>query len=366
MNSAARLGRLGACILLAVLMSVGDAGAAGTGPAPGKISPLEQTAPAVSFDGTNYFVLWDQFDPNLKTGGIFGTRVRPDGTVLDRDGIEIVEVFRGSPKLAFDGTNYLVIWTESRSDGAGFNIWGARVSPDGVVLDPGGFPISTASGAQSTPALAFDGTNFMVVWDDGRPGYPDSDIYAARVSPAGTVLDPDGIPISTAPSGQVEPGLAFDGTNYLVTWHDWRSGTADIYGTRLSPAGTVLDPGGIPISTAPGVQYGPKVAFDGSNFLVAWTDWRSGCSAVWGARVTRAGTVLDPNGITVSTGTCRGAPVLAFDGVNYLAVWEDFRSGPADTYGARVSPSGTVLVPVGIQFSTAACSLQDPALGFDG
>src|SRR5207244_8680160 len=85
-----------------------------------------------------------------------------------------------------------------------------------------------------------------------------------------------------------------------------------------------------------------------------------------GARVSPVGTALDPDGITISTGTCRGDPVLAFDGANYLAVWEDFRSGPADIYGARLSPFGTVLDPEGIPVSTAADHQQYPALAFDG
>jgi len=151
---------------------------------------------------------------------------------------------QGNPVLAFDGTNYLVAWDDSRS-GSGLDIYGARVSPAGDVLDPSGIPISSAARDQAYPKLAFDGTNYLVVWDDGRAGPFTSGIYGARVTTAGSVLDPAGIPISTAQGGQARPALAFDGSNYLVAWYDGRSGCCDIYGARVTPAGAVLDPNGI-------------------------------------------------------------------------------------------------------------------------
>jgi len=73
-----------------------------------------------------------------------------------------------------------------------------------------------ADGHQFAPAVAFDGTNYLVAWQDGRGTY--YDVYGARVSPAGAVLDPAGIAFSTAEREQLAPALAFDGTNYFVTW----------------------------------------------------------------------------------------------------------------------------------------------------
>jgi hypothetical protein len=38
--------------------------------------------------------------------------------------------------------------------------------------------------------------------------------------------------------------IAFDGTGYLIVWHDHRNGCCDVYGGRVTTGGIALDPGG--------------------------------------------------------------------------------------------------------------------------
>lgn len=314
---------------------------------------LDQWFPAVAFDGTNYLVVWEDHR-NLYEGDIYGSRVTQEGVVLDPTGIAISTAPDNQfyPAVAFDGTNNLVVWGDVRDDN---DIYGARVSQIGVVLDPSGIAISTAPENQWYPEVAFDGTNYLVVWGDYRSG---NDIYGARVSQAGVVLDTSGIPISTAADDQDYPAVAFDGTNFLVVWGDDRSGNdPDIYGARVSQAGVVLDSSGIAISTAPDYQGGAALAFDASNYLVVWGDGRVGStnsSDIFGSRVNQTGVVLDPLGIVISTVVYeQRSPAVAFDGTNFLTTWSDYRNGNRyDTYGCRVSQTAVVLDPAGIAIST--------------
>jgi hypothetical protein len=314
----------------------------------------EQTEPAVGFDGTNYLVVWR--DRYWRSIGIYGTRVSPQGVVLDPDGITIRAGGGMSPAVSFGAKSFLVVWEDCfRGDCGDAGVVGARVSTTGVVLDPDGFPIATGSPAQASPALAFDGTNWLVAWE--RASYPSGDIFASRVSQTGVVLDPGGIPITTAPADQGRPEVAFDGTNYLVVWSSWET---PLSGARVSPAGQVLDPDGIQISNG-GSDDEPRLAFDGANYLVVWS--REG--RVYGARVSSGGQVLDPDGIPISSVPVGsfGFPAVAFDGVNYLVVW----TNQVDVYGTRVTRSGAVLDPDGIRISSAAWSDQEaPAVAFDG
>jgi len=325
----------------------------------------DQAAPAVAFDGTDFLVVWQ--DGRGSSYDIYGARVTAEGAVLDSSGIAVSTTAndQAAPAVAFDGTGFLVVWQDGR--GGSSDIYGARVTQAGTVLDPSGMAVSTAAYDQYSPRVAFGDSSFLVVWQDGRGGEFD-DIYAARVSDTGTVLDSTGIAVSTAVDDQEYPAVAFDGTNFDVVWQDWRGASADVYGTRVTKAGAVLDPSGIAVSRAADDQDSPSVAFAGSSVLVVWQDFRSDSSYdIYGARVTTAGVVQDTSGIAFSTVTNdQWFPAVAFDGTNFFVVWEDGRGDSYDIYGARVTPAGAVLDPTGIRIRGAACKEHDPGVAFDG
>jgi Secretion system C-terminal sorting domain len=312
-------------------------------------APGAQSYPDIAFDGTNYFVVWAE-ERNNVSADIFGSRVTTDGVILDPAGIPISTVTgaQGYPAISFDGTNYLVVWLDFRNNDMYCDIYGSRISQSGTVLDTDGIPISTETRSQEFPSVAFDGVNYLVVWDDGRS---DSswDIYGARVSQAGIVLDPTGLPIYHKEGNQRYPFVAFNGTNYLVAWRE-----GQIWGVRVSPNGTVIDTSVIQISRASEPnENGPSIASDGINFLAVWTNRQ-----IYGARVTPGGIVLDTNNITISQGSNSSDPVVDFDGTNYFVVW-----GMGDFRGARVTPAGIVLDPNGNIISNAGGS--SPSLSFD-
>jgi hypothetical protein len=264
----------------------------------------------------------------------------------------------------------LVVWEDWRC-GSLWDIYGIRVSPWGVVLDSAAFPITTASNYEVNPAVAFDGTNYLVVWQDYRNNIY-GEIYGARVTPSGVVLDPAGIAIADTIWDQLDPSVAFNGTNYLVVWEDSRRSNWYIFAARVSPAGVVLDPGGIAVYNGPRAPHITSVASDGSNYLAVWEEFwyeigRVPYYSVRGARVNRNGVVLDTSGIDISTiAPGYATPTVDFDGSNYFVTWWTNRSGTYDIYGARVNQNGVVLDPNGIAICTATNSQQFPSVTFDG
>jgi hypothetical protein len=309
---------------------------------------------AISFDSTNYMVVWSDYRSGFLD--IYGTQVNPTGTLLHPAGFSISTASNHQkwPAITFDGTNYLVVWVDNREDSIYGDIYGARVSQSGITLDTSGIPISTENYFESYPSLAFGDTNYLVAWSDYRSGATFPRIYGVRISRTGIILDSSAIVISNPPFPQLGSTVSFDDTNYFVVWEDHRNDPGnltnrDIYGTRVNQLGIVLDTSGIPISTASNNQALPAIDFDGTNYFVAWNDWRNdpgNCNNcdIYGARISRAGIVLDPSGIAIATGPCdQRAPSVAFNGTDYIVVWYHQIGFEVNLHGAKVTPSGLVI-----------------------
>jgi hypothetical protein len=126
--------------------------------------------------------------------------------------------FQWFPAVASNGSDYLVVWQSMRSNDTGA-IYGTRLRSDGTVADPDGIAIGLKGRGNTMPAVSSDGSNYLVVWEEARTGA--SDIYGAWVSSDGLVLDAFEIRIHQSVSNKVHPAVAFNGDNYLVVWEKW-------------------------------------------------------------------------------------------------------------------------------------------------
>jgi hypothetical protein len=278
-------------------------------------SPVPGRRPAAAFGGGQYLVVWE--DHRTRQDMLYGGRVAADGTALDPIGFPILDLVPGSnpfgeyrPVVASDGADFLVV-TE-----AGGQIHGVRVSAAGALLDPGGFAISAADGPVSWPSVVFDGEQYLVAWAEGaQPAGPDNGVYYARVTPEGTVLDPGGVRAYTAGAAPYWVGVSFDGASYLLSWEDIDD---TLRAGRVAPDGTLVDTTPFranPVGTT--VGHGPVGGFDGTNHVIAWMglspdEWYR----VQAVRVTPAGAILDPDGIDVDRNSVDGWGVNRLDMVS--------------------------------------------------
>ena len=322
---------------------------------PIELSPSVDATPEVAFGGGTYLVVWTALAAGADTRDVFGTRVRPDGVVLDPPE-PIVAPGRDRVRLdiAFDGTHHLLVWDQSDAEGS-LEVRATLVGTDGVALGPDR-PISTADRHQVRPVVTATGAGFFVAWDDFRGDT--SAIYGARVRADGSVADPAGILISgpTDPLFGAHHDASSDGVNAFVTWE---TATGAIRGARVSPAGTVLELGGVELADG----RAPASAFDGTHHLVV-----SAAGGVEAVRVTRSLAPLDPDGVVVSTRANRQTEYdVAFDGVNHFVVWTDDRINQGGVFGARVGPDGQVLDGTGFAISEPTARFARRAsVAFDG
>jgi len=99
--------------------------------------------------------------------------------------------------------------------------------------------------------------------------------------------NPVSAPVFARGTSQWQTSVASDGTRFLVAWTDGRSGANEIRVTLADKNGSALTPEGIPISTANAGQ--ATVAWDGRDYIVVWHE-DGGC---YYKRITADGAWLD-------------------------------------------------------------------------
>lgn len=333
--------------------------------------------PSVAGGSSGFFAAWED-KRSVTFGQIFGARISTAGIVLDPAGVGIStnNANHFTPTVVCNSSNYFVAWEDNRNASTtGEDIYGGRVGTNGIVLDPAGVPLCTVSNVQTTPVAAMNHGTVLVAWHDRRNGNKINDIYGTRVNFTNdtvNVLDTNGIAISSN-GVSLAPAVCALTNEFLVVWADQRNSATtgtNVYGARVSTNGSVLDTNGFAISTNAGNQLVPAIVGSPSGALCVWTDPRNAADTgndIFGARISNLGVLEDTNGIVISrSGSEESSPSVAFNGTNYLVVWQDernFLTNSTDIIGTRVSAAGSVLDLHGINICTMPAAQQHPSVG---
>lgn len=312
--------------------------------------------PGLASDGTRYLVV-----TNRQTGSgrqWIGQFVGADGQTQGSSiAISPETDLWGSPSVAWNGSSYLVI----TGGGDAFGMHAQRVSATGVVLDT--YPGTELAPDGYNRALAAGGGQWFAIY--GRTSVPGT-IFGRFISNSGLVGNE--FTIATGYAGYEAPAVAFNGENFVVVWESnetsFVASNTNLHAIRVSPQGTNVDAQPFAISMAPEAQLWPQIACDPNNCLVTWVDRRNypgvsysfspGPGDMYGAFVTRSGTVLNgppaTGGIPIATGVTANAgyPGLTFTGSDYVAAWSRgaFTNNPGGLtgiYATRVNTDGTSL-----------------------
>jgi hypothetical protein len=224
-------------------------------------------------------------------------------------------------------------------------LYGQRVGKSGNLVGSG-LQISNNL-ARRDIAIAFDGTNYLVVWVE-KIEYTDKDVYGQFVSASGQLVGTNFL-IDDGPYFSDNPvSVAFDGSRYMVVFHEEVNNEWDLFARFVTTSGTVAER--ITITDEPGNQQFPSIAFDGTNYLITWIDFinldTAYCKGRFfntsGAPVDTVFTIFAPLGDKIPIGG-----VMGYDGSQYFLgcnrVIADTTDGhfeftDGDVYGAFIPP----------------------------
>lgn len=229
--------------------------------------PKKETYPAAVYNGTDYFLVWGDMNIGGDTTNFYivTSRVSPAGVVLDTPSVlstALGPVDSNNGRIGFDGARCLAVWNNTA--GA---VYGRFIASSGQP-DGNSFTINTSGG--SRPDIAFDGTNYLVVWHNTS-----YDIIGQLVSPLGQLV---GSKITIAASSDLLmlPRVIHDGQKYLVVWRQPEATNKLICGQFVSESGVLIGGNFIISNPTTNQKSYPVAAASDQNYLVAWHEDRSG------------------------------------------------------------------------------------------
>ncbi len=166
-----------------------------------------------------------------------------------------------------------------------------------IKWDSNGVCISTSTYTdQINPVMAVGNMpgKAFIAWEDYRNG--DADIFAQEIDNSESRMWSfgSGLSVCTASSQQTTPQIVSDNSgNAIITWTDYRSNDyCNIYAQKISWAGTAWADNGIALNPTKKVQYQPapiSVGFGGA--VIAWTDNRNADDDIYVQSITDTGFV---------------------------------------------------------------------------
>ena len=288
---------------------------------------------ALTTNGSQFYVVYHKMQPDFSTV-ITGARISPDGTLLDNPGVNISLDHQPAPdtiaSVAWDGINWQVSWAYNGAVSI------ARVNSEGQVLDPGGISITGPEAGQS----AGDGTGGIhLIWTSFV--YDQSDIVSAHIS-SNQVSTPS-LTLSTGAPMQVYADFAVGSSGYMAVYRSDTDSAHRIHAHPLDINGNALTPEPIELESGDTI-YGPgqpSVSWNGSVYLVTWNN----NNGIVAQRIQQDGTLVDASPFVVIAAAIGPTDVAAV-GDTFLVVGRKYGSYPQYLYpvAARVRGSdGAVL-----------------------
>ena len=287
------------------------------------------------------YVAWSGYDPGWRRDA-YVMRLNANCEPVWSEALQLTSDVRDDQMAgiaALPGGCCVVVWTsgtDTASNISAAKLCGASIGSVEWMQD-----ICDAPNLQEDAAVIADGQGgAYFAWSDKRIPIFDLDVYAQHVNAQGDPLwGANGMVAISDSFNQNKLKLARDTRrNLYVVWNDFRDANVDLYGQKITPAGTRLWPAaGKPICTHAGNQEQQALLSEWDNGLyVAWTDVGRGLyTDVYGTHLDSNGVEAPANGYWVPQDggvICdryddQLAPAVAADGIaGMICAFEDERA----------------------------------------
>ena len=197
--------------------------------------------------------------------------------------IQMGGTFCSNPRLAVLGGRWLLVWQANATHdnctattlGTFIDAAGAKV-PDFTVHGP--YSSCGGNGIFSI-GLASSGSVALMVQSQELTSGTETDLLGRLIDPDGTVHPY--VNLTPWKDDQYRPRVAWDGSQFVVVFQDQKTdlggdwsleqidARSDLMGMRISPTGTVIDPQGFVFSNSPIGEAYPNVVASGGRTLIA-------------------------------------------------------------------------------------------------
>ncbi|HEY4394825.1 MAG TPA: hypothetical protein VGP64_12215 [Polyangia bacterium] len=338
----------------------------------------QQVGPFIAAGGPGALIVWKN-DPSAGTGvaplSIDFARIDPQGNFLDPLPVAIgtpsAVVDPAAPAAAWNGNQALVVWSAGGASAGDVEVRGSRITPDGTVLDPGtaSLPggISIELGEKyggGGPSVIPFGDGFMVFWalSDGTP-------YCNRVGADGSVPNTVGSPVALPADGVTRSagGPAPVTGGVLVVVYQYMAGMKVL---KVDGNGAALTPLSDWAGAASTTVAGAALASNGGNgALLCWGEQTASGQPVtiYGRRIDTNATWVDSAPFQIrAAGGQVGHIGATWDGTRYICSWTD-KGTAARVAFQPVAASGTPLAAATVGPSTlATTAVQTAQLAWTG
>lgn len=212
--------------------------------------------------------------------------------------------FRG-PAVSSNSTDncWLVVWSEAfGGSNYDYNVYAQRIDRNGNLLGTQ-IVISNSSVGEQEVVVSYAPSpinRWLIVWDqDPIPfdGFNDTLIQACVLNGNGTVFKPI-FQVGDLAGSDMTPAVAYDGTQWHVSWANTNAGNITIRGKFVTSAGVVGATADVETTGSASLFYRAS-SYAGGRFAFIWSD--SIANQVWSRTMTSAGVLSAIS--TVGTGT---------------------------------------------------------------